>query len=122
MRVHNWKQNAICRRIFVLLLLCGLLLPNFSQVNAATVTYEYQWIKDSAGLPTDDQWHDYFVYAEDEFDGRIYPIAIDISKTEFAKQCKYKGDHLYIGFTGNTGREMKPEDFMEYLFSRFGGQ
>lgn len=69
-----------------------------------------------------EKWHDYFVYAEDEFDGRIYPIAIDISKTEFAKQCKYKGDHLYIGFTGNTGREMKPEDFMEYLFSRFGGQ
>lgn len=65
MRVHNWKQNAICRRIFVLLLLCGLLLPNFSQVNAATVTYEYQWIKDSAGLPTDDRWHDYFLAWED---------------------------------------------------------
>ena len=69
-----------------------------------------------------EKWHDYFVYAQDEFDERIYPIAIDISKTEFAKQCKYEGDHLYIGFTGNTGREMKPEEFMEYLFSRFGGQ
>lgn len=69
-----------------------------------------------------EQWKPYFVYAEDDMDGKIYPIAIDISKTEFAKECKYKGDHLYIGFVGNTDREMTPEKFMEYLFSRFGGQ
>lgn len=71
---------------------------------------------------TYEQWKPYFVYAEDDMDGKIFPIAIDISKTEFAKECKYDGDHLYIGFTGNTGREMTPEKFMEYLFSRFGGQ
>lgn len=71
---------------------------------------------------TMDQWKDYFVYAEDEMDGRIYPIAIDISHTAFAKECKYKGDHLYLGFSGNTGRTMKPEDFMQYLFSRFSGE
>lgn len=70
------------------------------------------------------QWETCFVYAEDamEEDGELFPIAIDISKTAFAKECTYKGDHLYIGFTGNTGREMAPEDFLEYLFSRFGGE
>lgn len=71
---------------------------------------------------TYEQWKPYFVYAEDDMDGKIYPIAIDVSKTEFAKECEYAGDHLYLGFTGNTGREMTPEKFMEYLFSRFGGQ
>lgn len=68
------------------------------------------------------QWENYFVYAEDEMDGKIYPIAIDIAKTPFAEECTYKGDHLYIGFAGNTGREMGPDAFMEYLFSRFGDE
>lgn len=67
------------------------------------------------------QWKPYLIYGEDEEENKIWPIAIDISKTEFAKKCKYEGDHLYIGFPGNTGREMTPEKIMEYIFSRFGG-
>lgn len=67
------------------------------------------------------QWKPYLIYGEDEEENKIWPIAIDISKTEFAKQCKYEGEHLYIGFTGNTGREMTPEKIMNYIFSRFGG-
>ena len=68
------------------------------------------------------KWENYFVYAEDEMDGKIYPIAIDVSKTAFAKECTYTGDHLYIGFTGNTGRTLGPEQFLEYLFSRFADE
>lgn len=68
------------------------------------------------------QWEPYFVYAQDDMTEEIFPIAIDISKTPFAKECTYKGDYLYLGFTGNTGREMGPEEFMEYLFSRFDGE
>ena len=65
MRKHNRKWNIWGRRITVLLLLCGLLLPIGSQTNAASVTYKYDWIKDTTGLPTDDQWHDYFIAWED---------------------------------------------------------
>ncbi|MBE6917254.1 MAG: hypothetical protein E7470_05065 [Ruminococcaceae bacterium] len=68
------------------------------------------------------QWEAYFVYAHDEMTEEIYPIAIDLSKTEFAKQCRYTGDHLYIGFAGNTNRPMKPEDFLQYLMSLFDGE
>lgn len=63
MHVHTRKRNMI--RAFILLLLCGLLLPIFPQTSAATITYQYQWIKDNTGLPTDDQWHDYFLAWED---------------------------------------------------------
>ena len=65
MRVYNRKWNNLCRRITSQLLLCGLLLPVLTQISAATVTYKYSWIKSSAGLPTDNQWHDYFIAWED---------------------------------------------------------
>ena len=65
MRIHNQKRNTFGRRFTALLLLCGLLLPAVPQTSAATVTYEYNWIKDATGLPTDDQWHDYFLAWED---------------------------------------------------------
>jgi hypothetical protein len=68
MRQHNHKWNIWGRRITVLLLLCGLLLPIWPQSNAASVTYVYNWIKETAGLPTDDQWHDYFIAWEDTDD------------------------------------------------------
>lgn len=53
------------RRVIALLLLCGLLLPFLQRANAASVTYEYKWIKTTTGLPTDNQWHDYFIAWED---------------------------------------------------------
>ena len=65
MRKHNRKWNIWGCRITVLLLLCGLLMPFGIKTNAATVTYKYDWIKDTTGLPTDDQWHDYFIAWED---------------------------------------------------------
>ncbi len=65
MRVRNRKWNTVGRKVFAWLLLCGILLPMFVQTNAATVTYRYKWIKDNAGLPTDDGWHDYFLAWED---------------------------------------------------------
>lgn len=68
MRKHNRKWNIWSRRMVVLLLLCGLLLPIGPRTNAATVTYNYTWIKDVTGLPTDDQWHDYFIAWEDTDD------------------------------------------------------
>ena len=68
MRKHNRKWNIWGRRITSLLLLCGLLLPFLTRTNAATVTYKYDWIKSTTGLPTDDQWHDYFIAWEDTDD------------------------------------------------------
>ena len=65
MRKHNQKWNIWGRRITILLLLCGLLLPFGVRTNAASITYKYDWIKDTTGLPTDDQWHDYFIAWED---------------------------------------------------------
>lgn len=68
MRIHNRKWNIWSRRITSLLLLCGLLLPMMPQTSAASVTYEYNWIKSTTGLPTDNQWHDYFIAWEDTDD------------------------------------------------------
>lgn len=65
MCVHNRKRNRLGRRIISLLLLCGLLLPMLPQTQAASVTYEYNWIASTTGLPTDNQWHDYFIAWED---------------------------------------------------------
>ena len=65
MPIHSRKWNICGRRMIVLLLLCGLFLPIFQQTTAASISYEYQWIKDVAGLPTDGNWHDYFIAWED---------------------------------------------------------
>ena len=65
MRKHDRKKGIVGRRIAVLLLLCGLLLPVVLRTNAASVTYEYTWITSTAELPTDNQWHDYFIAWED---------------------------------------------------------
>ena len=72
MRKQNDKWNILGRRMLVLLLLCGLLMPILTQTNAATVTYEYKWIKSDAGLPTDDQWHDFFIAWEDTEEDNKY--------------------------------------------------
>ena len=40
MRIHNRKWNIWGRRITLLLLLCGLLLPIIPQTDAASVTYD----------------------------------------------------------------------------------
>ena len=68
MRIHNRQWNIWSRRITSLLLLCGLLLPFLTRTNAATVTYKYDWIKSITELPTDNQWHDYFIAWEDTDD------------------------------------------------------
>ena len=65
MRKQNHIWNTWGRRLTVLLLLCGLLVPALPQANAASVTYTYKWIMDTKGLPTDNQWHDYFIAWED---------------------------------------------------------
>lgn len=65
MRVHNRKWNIVGRRVIALLLLCGLLLPSLQKVNADSVIYEYKRIEDATGLPTDNQWNDYFIAWED---------------------------------------------------------
>ena len=72
MRIHNRKWNIWSRRITSLLLLCGLLLPMMPQTSAASVTYKYNWIKSTTGLPTDNQWHDYFIAWEDTDDSNKY--------------------------------------------------
>ena len=68
MRINNQNWKTLGRRIIVLLLLCGLLLPMGQYAHAASIVYTYTWIKDKSGLPADDQWHDYFIAWEDTDD------------------------------------------------------
>ena len=74
MRVHNSKWNRWGRRMLVLLLLCGILVPALplqtQEADAASVTYTYNWIKRGAELPKDDQWHDYFIAWVDTEDSK----------------------------------------------------
>ena len=72
MRTHSRKWNMLGRRVMTLLLLCGLLLPFLQKANAVSVTYEYKWIKTTTGLPTDNQWHDYFIAWEDTEDNHKF--------------------------------------------------
>lgn len=65
MRFHKGQATGYVRRLIALLLFCGLLLPLGQQAGAAAVTYQYDWITDTDSLPTDDQWHDYFIAWED---------------------------------------------------------
>lgn len=64
------------------------------------------------------KWELCFVYAQGET-GDKYPIAIDLAKTPLAKKCTFDGDHLYLGFPGNTNREMTPEDILTYFEMKF---
>ena len=68
MREHNRKWNMLGRRVIALLLLCGLLLPIGPKANAASITYEYKWMKETTELPTNNKWHDYFIAWEDTDD------------------------------------------------------
>ena len=68
MRINNQNWKTLGRRIIVLLLLCGLLLPVVQYAHAASIVYTYTWIQDKSGLPADDQWHDYFIAWEDTDD------------------------------------------------------
>lgn len=65
MRLKNkWDQYR--RSVIALLLICGFFLSVGQLAKAATVTYQYDRITDVSGLPTDEQWHDYFIAWEDD--------------------------------------------------------
>ena len=98
MRKHNQKRNNWARRITVLLLLCGLLLSVMPRTDAATVTYKYDWIDNEAGLPTDGQWHDYFIAWED---------LDDKNKVWFA-------DYHWFTADGNNNYDAGGSHWMEY--------
>ena len=72
MRIHNRKWNIWSRRITSLLLLCGLLLPMMPQTSAASVTYEYKWIKSESELPIYSGWYDVIIAWEDTDDSNKY--------------------------------------------------
>ena len=72
MRIHNQKWNIWGRRITSLLLLCGLLLPMMSQTSAASVIYEYKWIKSESELPIYSGWYDVIIAWEDTDDSNKY--------------------------------------------------
>lgn len=98
MRIHNRKWNIWGRRITSLLLLCGLLLSVIPQTDAASVIYEYNWITSTTGLPTDDQWHDYFIAWED---------LDDKNKVWFT-------DYHWYSASGNNNIDVGGTHWMEY--------
>lgn len=63
-----------------------------------------------------EQMKDRLQYHEDEENGR-YPIAIDISDSQFATDCLAGSENVYIAFPGNTGRTEQNYGFLEYLLN-----
>ena len=112
MSIHERKRNTLVCKIMTLLLLCGLLLPFFPQVNAASVIFEYTWIKDDSDLPTDNKWHDYFIAWED---------LNDKNKVWFTDYHWYTSDRISnIDVGGSSWMEYKaagvlPDSTSEYF-------
>ena len=48
--------------------------------------------------------------------GLKYPIAVDLSETEFGKNCRVDGK-VYIAFTGNTENAALSDDFLAHLLN-----
>jgi len=48
--------------------------------------------------------------------GLKYPIAVDLSETEFGKSCR-TADKVYIAFTGNTDMAEWSDDFLAHLLN-----
>ena len=105
MRIHNSKWNIVGRKLTVLLLLCGLLLPSVLSASAASVTYEYTRINSTAGLPTDNQWHDYFIAWE------YYDEYLDI----YSDAIVYFTDYHYYNADGNSNIDVGGSHYMKYL-------
>ncbi len=61
------------------------------------------------------QWEEKLFYFEEQ-GGAKYPIAVDITETDFGKSC-ITTDHVYIAFPGNTGRAEWCDEFFEYLLN-----
>lgn len=59
---------------------------------------------------------DRLVYQEEE-DGSLVPLAVDLTGTGFAAQCVMAEDSLYIGFPGNTGRNDQIYPLLECLIN-----
>lgn len=107
MRIHKLKWNNVGRRIIALLLLCGLLLPCLPSASADTVTYEYTRINSISGLPTDNQWHDYFIAWERR----------DVwEDTHFPNQV-YFTDYHYYTTSGDSNIDEGGSHFMQYRAS-----
>lgn len=53
------------------------------------------------------------------YDGELgnYPIAIEITDSQFARSCLTGGEKIYIAFPGNTGRTEQNAVFLEYLLN-----
>ena len=58
-------------------------------------------------------------YISDD-DNIEYPVAIDISDLPFVKKNIASNDKVYIAFPGNTGRNARNVEFMEYLMNWVG--
>ena len=60
------------------------------------------------------QFADALVYGDHEELG-VYPVAVDITDTDFAQNCLMSADRVYLGFCGNTGRTAQNSQFFQYL-------
>lgn len=63
-----------------------------------------------------EQWAEATVYHETQEEGR-YPIALDITDTAFIRDCASVDGRVYIAFPGNTDRNDRHVQFLEYLLS-----
>ena len=49
--------------------------------------------------------------------GERYPFAIDLTQTAFAAACGMDDSGLYVIFPGNTDRQQRTKDFVDYLLN-----
>lgn len=59
------------------------------------------------------QWEGRFISVQT--DGKIYPVAIDITGTPLAAGCTYEDERLFLGFPVNVDTYKVVEPFYDYL-------
>lgn len=63
------------------------------------------------------QWKEKLIYAQAEGTDYVYPVALDISDTAFAKDHITVSGPVYIGFAGNAPHLENCHTFLDYLLS-----
>ena len=128
MRKQNHEWKTLGRRMLILLLLCGLLLPNVQRSSAASVVYEYKWITDVSDLPTDDAWHDYFIAWEDTGDkNKVWFTDYHWYTADGANNYDVGGTHWMEYKAGstlpdNTSKTFTSRDSMGHMQIKYAGR
>lgn len=62
-----------------------------------------------------EQWSDNLIYAQSEDSDEMYPVALNITDTEFALKHLSTSDVVYLSFAVNTPRKDTCREFFDYI-------